>query len=145
MCLHFYVSRGQGHPSGNSPPYFGPSRKLDFELEMVSHIAFYYVICLSLILPKSLLVVMSMLFTLYVALQYGTFFFLICYLYCLSCCWQAAVVGPGNELGKPVDVNEAGDHIFGLVLMNDWSGIDSLPFSYVCNFYLFIYLNITIS
>lgn len=28
-------SRGQGHPTGNSAPYFGPSRKLDFELEMV--------------------------------------------------------------------------------------------------------------
>ncbi|KAF3960236.1 hypothetical protein CMV_015032, partial [Castanea mollissima] len=26
--------RGQGHPAGNSPPYFGPSLKLDFELEM---------------------------------------------------------------------------------------------------------------
>lgn len=36
---------------------------------------------------------------------------------------KAAVVGPGNEMGKPVDVNKAADHIFGLVLMNDWSGI----------------------
>lgn len=35
---------------------------------------------------------------------------------------QAAVVGPGNELGKPIDVNNAADHIFGVVLMNDWSG-----------------------
>ncbi|XP_011008635.1 PREDICTED: fumarylacetoacetase [Populus euphratica] len=69
--------RGQGHPNGNSPPYFGPSRKLDFELEM------------------------------------------------------AAVVGPGNELGKPVDVNEAGDHIFGLVLMNDWSARDIQAWEYV--------------
>ncbi|KAF5949467.1 hypothetical protein HYC85_011460 [Camellia sinensis] len=65
--------RGQGHPAGNSPPYFGPSRKLDFELEM------------------------------------------------------AAVVGPGNELGKPIDVNEAADHIFGVVLMNDWSGTTVSP------------------
>lgn len=31
-------------------------------------------------------------------------------------------MGPGNELGKPIDVNMAADHIFGLVLMNDWSG-----------------------
>lgn len=31
----FVSLRGQGHPIGNSP-YFGPSRKLDFELEMVS-------------------------------------------------------------------------------------------------------------
>ncbi|PIA38239.1 hypothetical protein AQUCO_02800128v1 [Aquilegia coerulea] len=69
--------RGQSHPAGNSPPYFGPSRKLDFELEM------------------------------------------------------AAVVGPGNELGKPVDVNEAADHIFGLVLMNDWSARDIQAWEYV--------------
>ncbi|XP_042481400.1 fumarylacetoacetase [Macadamia integrifolia] len=69
--------RGQGHPVGNSPPYFGPSLKLDFELEM------------------------------------------------------AAVVGPGNELGKPIDVNEAADHIFGLVLMNDWSARDIQAWEYV--------------
>lgn len=37
---------------------------------------------------------------------------------------QAAVVGPGNELGKPIDVNDAAEHIFGLVLMNDWSGME---------------------
>ncbi|KAG6418988.1 hypothetical protein SASPL_121196 [Salvia splendens] len=65
--------RGQGHPAGNSLPYFGPSHKLDFELEM------------------------------------------------------ATVVGPGNELGKPVDVNEAANHIFGLVLMNDWSATTLSP------------------
>ncbi|CAI0440087.1 unnamed protein product [Linum tenue] len=69
--------RGQGPPTGSPPPYFGPSRKLDFELEM------------------------------------------------------AAVVGTGNELGKPVDVNEAGDHIFGLVLMNDWSARDIQAWEYV--------------
>lgn len=34
--LNFASPRGQGHPAGNSPPYFGPSLKLDFELEMVS-------------------------------------------------------------------------------------------------------------
>ncbi|KAL0864907.1 hypothetical protein Bca101_044025 [Brassica carinata] len=69
--------RGQGHPQGNSEPYFGPSQKLDFELEM------------------------------------------------------AAVVGPGNELGKPIDVNNAADHIFGLVLMNDWSARDIQAWEYV--------------
>lgn len=69
--------RGQGHPAGNAPPYFGPSLKLDFELEM------------------------------------------------------AAIVGPGNELGKPVDVNEAADHIFGVVLMNDWSARDIQAWEYV--------------
>ncbi|KAG9445297.1 hypothetical protein H6P81_016637 [Aristolochia fimbriata] len=69
--------RGQGHPIGNSPPYFGPTKKLDFELEM------------------------------------------------------AAVVGPGNELGKPIDINNAADHIFGLVLMNDWSARDIQAWEYV--------------
>ncbi|KAG7591377.1 Fumarylacetoacetase-like C-terminal [Arabidopsis thaliana x Arabidopsis arenosa] len=69
--------RGQGHPQGNSEPYFGPSKKLDFELEM------------------------------------------------------AAVVGPGNDLGKPIDVNNAADHIFGLVLMNDWSARDIQAWEYV--------------
>ncbi|KAI3928508.1 hypothetical protein MKW98_024109 [Papaver atlanticum] len=69
--------RGQGHPAPNSPPYFGPSRKLDFELEM------------------------------------------------------AAVVGPGNKLGESVDVNDAADHIFGLVLMNDWSARDIQAWEYV--------------
>lgn len=39
---------------------------------------------------------------------------------------KAAVVGPGNELGKPINVNEAADHIFGLVLMNDWSGMHNI-------------------
>jgi fumarylacetoacetase len=69
--------RGQGYPTGNSPPYFGPSQKLDFELEM------------------------------------------------------ASVVGPGNELGKPIDVNDAAEHIFGVVLMNDWSARDIQAWEYV--------------
>uniref|UniRef100_A0A2P2LII2 Fumarylacetoacetase n=2 Tax=Rhizophora mucronata TaxID=61149 RepID=A0A2P2LII2_RHIMU len=62
--------RGQSAPTGSSTPNFGPSQKIDFELEM------------------------------------------------------ATVVGTGNELGKPVDINEAANHIFGLVLMNDWSARD---------------------
>ncbi|KAK4270984.1 hypothetical protein QN277_019746 [Acacia crassicarpa] len=44
---------------------------------------------------------------------------------------MASVVGPGNELGKPVDINEAADHIFGLVLMNDWSARDIQAWEYV--------------
>ncbi|KAJ3679047.1 hypothetical protein LUZ60_017058 [Juncus effusus] len=70
--------RGQAHPpKENSAPYFGPSQKLDFELEM------------------------------------------------------AAIVGPGNELGTPIDVNNASEHIFGLVLMNDWSARDIQAWEYV--------------
>ncbi|XP_057833472.1 fumarylacetoacetase isoform X1 [Cryptomeria japonica] len=62
--------RGQLHPAGKPLPGFGPSAKLDFELEM------------------------------------------------------AAIVGPGNDLGRTVNVDDASDHIFGLVLMNDWSARD---------------------
>lgn len=69
--------RGQGPPTGDSPPSFGPSKKLDFELEM------------------------------------------------------AAVVGPGNKLGTSIDINNATDHIFGLVLMNDWSARDIQGWEYV--------------
>lgn len=36
---------------------------------------------------------------------------------------QAIFIGPGNELGSPVTVENAADHIFGFVLMNDWSGM----------------------
>ena len=34
------------------------------------------------------------------------------------------VVGPGNPLGKPVKVGRALDHVFGVVLLNDWSARD---------------------
>lgn len=35
---------------------------------------------------------------------------------------QAFFVGPGNKLGEPIPVSKAHEHIFGMVLMNDWSG-----------------------
>lgn len=35
---------------------------------------------------------------------------------------MAFFVGPGNELGKPIRIDNAYEHIFGMVLMNDWSG-----------------------
>lgn len=44
---------------------------------------------------------------------------------------QATIVGPGNELGKPVDINNAEDHIFGLVLLNDWSGNCSIQYLFL--------------
>ncbi|RLM65675.1 hypothetical protein C2845_PM16G02330 [Panicum miliaceum] len=37
---------------------------------------------------------------------------------------DAAIVGPENELGKPIDINNAEDHISCLALMNDWSARD---------------------
>jgi fumarylacetoacetase len=58
---------GQTKADDAPAPTFGPSRNLDFELEM------------------------------------GFF------------------VGPGNELGKPIPIAEAREHIFGMVLVNDWS------------------------
>ena len=33
-------------------------------------------------------------------------------------------VGPGNELGMPISIDHAGEHIFGLCIMNDWSARD---------------------
>ena len=36
----------------------------------------------------------------------------------------AAFIGRGNEMGHSIDVNSAEDHIFGVVLMNDWSARD---------------------
>lgn len=40
-------------------------------------------------------------------------------------------VGPGNELGSPIPIEEAGDHIFGMVLVNDWSARDIQRWEYV--------------
>jgi fumarylacetoacetase len=34
----------------------------------------------------------------------------------------AFFVGPGNKLGEPIPIEQAHEHIFGMVLMNDWSG-----------------------
>ena len=42
----------------------------------------------------------------------------------------AFFIGPGNELGTPVPIGRAEDHIFGLVLMNDWSARDIQAWEY---------------
>ncbi|EQB94156.1 hypothetical protein GA8_18670 [Geobacillus sp. A8] len=39
-------------------------------------------------------------------------------------------IGTGNELGMPIPVEEAEDHIFGLVLVNDWSARDIQSWEY---------------
>ena len=44
---------------------------------------------------------------------------------------QACLVGPGTKLGRPVRVEDAADHIFGLVLLNDWSARDIQRWEYV--------------
>ncbi len=40
------------------------------------------------------------------------------------------VVGPGNQLGMPIGVADAAEHIFGLVLVNDWSARDIQAWEY---------------
>ncbi|GIV60668.1 fumarylacetoacetase [Rhodocaloribacter litoris] len=67
---------GQSKPD-DGPPRFGPTRQLDFELEV------------------------------------GFF------------------VGPGNRLGEPIPIRQAADHLFGFVLVNDWSARDLQKWEYV--------------
>jgi fumarylacetoacetase len=67
---------GQTKADDAPTPTFGPSRTLDFELEM------------------------------------GCF------------------VGPGNPLGQPVPIAQAPEHLFGMVLVNDWSARDIQKLEY---------------
>ena len=69
--------RGQTKPADADQPTYGPSRLMDFELEM------------------------------------GFF------------------VGPGNDLGRPIPIDRAAEHIFGMVLVNDWSARDIQAWEYV--------------
>lgn len=39
-------------------------------------------------------------------------------------------IGPGSKLGHPVPVNSASEHIFGMVLVNDWSARDIQKWEY---------------
>ncbi len=68
---------GQMKPPTAEVPVFGPSKRLDFELEM------------------------------------------------------AFVIGKENRLGEPISIAQAEDHIFGLVLFNDWSARDIQQWEYV--------------
>jgi fumarylacetoacetase len=68
---------GQYKPESADAPSFGPTRSLDFELEV------------------------------------------------------GAFVGPGNALGQPIPIAEAEEHVFGLVLLNDWSARDIQAWEYV--------------
>ena len=40
------------------------------------------------------------------------------------------VIGPGNALGKPIAVGKALDHVFGVLLLNDWSARDVQGWEY---------------
>lgn len=69
--------KGQTRPDDSLPPVFGPSKQLDFELEM------------------------------------------------------AFVVGTGNANGDNIPVDKAEEHIFGLMVFNDWSARDIQKWEYV--------------
>nr|KAK2745101.1 hypothetical protein FQN57_004008 [Myotisia sp. PD_48] len=43
----------------------------------------------------------------------------------------AVFVGKGNKLGEPIPIDQAEDHLFGVVLMNDWSARDIQAWEYV--------------
>jgi fumarylacetoacetase len=43
----------------------------------------------------------------------------------------ACFISKPNDLGKPVPIDEAEDHIFGVVLMNDWSARDIQAWEYI--------------
>ena len=44
---------------------------------------------------------------------------------------MGTIIGKGNNMGDPIPVNEARDHIFGYVLLNDWSARDMQVWEYV--------------
>ncbi|HEX3747283.1 MAG TPA: fumarylacetoacetase [Bryobacteraceae bacterium] len=39
-------------------------------------------------------------------------------------------LGPGNPMGEPIPIAEAGDHLFGVCLLNDWSARDVQTWEY---------------
>ena len=43
----------------------------------------------------------------------------------------AFIVGAGNALGEPIPVTRAREHVFGMVLMNDWSARDIQQWEYI--------------
>ncbi|NXD15856.1 FAAA Fumarylacetoacetase, partial [Nothocercus nigrocapillus] len=44
---------------------------------------------------------------------------------------MAFFVGPGNKHGEPIPISRAHEHIFGMVLMNDWSARDIQKWEYI--------------
>jgi fumarylacetoacetase len=42
----------------------------------------------------------------------------------------AAIIGTGNELGEPIEIDDAESHVFGLCLLNDWSARDIQAWEY---------------
>jgi len=44
---------------------------------------------------------------------------------------MAWFIGPGNQMGDPIPMEKAEDHLFGMVVMNDWSARDIQKWEYV--------------
>lgn len=44
---------------------------------------------------------------------------------------MGTIIGKGNELGTPIKITDARDHIFGFTLLNDWSARDLQVWEYV--------------
>lgn len=44
---------------------------------------------------------------------------------------MGAIIGKGNELGEPIDIKDAEDHLLGLCILNDWSARDLQKWEYV--------------
>ncbi|MGJ8636589.1 MAG: fumarylacetoacetase [Phycisphaerales bacterium] len=44
---------------------------------------------------------------------------------------MGAIIGKGNELGEPIDIKDAEDHVLGLCILNDWSARDLQKWEYV--------------
>ncbi len=45
--------------------------------------------------------------------------------------WNSAcLIGPGNALGQPIPTAQAPEHVFGMVLVNDWSARDIQKWEY---------------
>jgi fumarylacetoacetase len=44
---------------------------------------------------------------------------------------MACVLGTGNNLGRPISIERTAEHVFGMVLLNDWSARDIQRWEYV--------------
>lgn len=124
---------GQTKPE-TGPPVFGPCRLFDFELEMVSSWQILYTNYHSKDFTESFLCTLQ-------TLCYASVINWIKCWYNRLLFWsQAFVVGSGNDLGTPIPVKDAHKHIFGMVVMNDWSGnVVPLVFKSLCYHVIFVF------
>lgn len=108
----------QVHPEDASKgSVYGPSKQLDFELEIVRRLPAPILSALALhpFRHAHIQPVVS-------ASPHLSVHQHVCAAAAAAALVQGMFVGPGNKLGEPIDIASAEDHIFGLVLLNDWSG-----------------------